>query len=107
MLKSQSQTLAQQLREIQRRIEELEKKVKDVIARDLPVAVAGHDIIRIGEEKIYCTGTRTHVKSTGQIENFRLLKDYKHDPIHREYLLVGMVGHREVAGFEDMIEVYG
>ena len=88
-------------------IEELEEKVKAVIAQDLPVTIAGEDQIRIGDEVIYCTGTRTHVKSTGQIENFRLLKDYKYDPIHKEYLLVGMVGKREVAGFEDLMEVFG
>jgi hypothetical protein len=85
----------------------LEAKVKDVIAQDVPVAVGGEDLIRIGDEEIYCTGTRTHVKSTGQIENFRLLQDFKYDAIHHEYLLVGMVGHREVAGFEDMVEVFG
>ena len=87
-------------------IEELERKVKDVIDRNLPVTIAGEDRIRVGTEEIYCTGTRTHVKSTGEIENFRLLREFKYDPIHKEYLLVGMVGKREVAGFEDLTDVF-
>jgi len=45
-----------------------------------------------------CTGTRTHVKTSGQIENFRLLKDLKYDPLSKEYLLVGIVGEKEAAG---------
>ena len=88
-------------------IAELERKVKEVIDGNHKVTIAGDDRIRIGDEEIYCTGTRTHVKSTGDIENFRLLREYKYDPIHRDYLLVGMVGKREVAGFEDMTEVFG
>ena len=88
-------------------IAELEGKVQTVIAQNVPVTPAGEDCIRIGDQEIYCTGTRTHVRSTGQIENFRLLKEYLHDPIHREYLLVGMVGRREVAGFEELSEAIG
>ncbi|MBD3241507.1 MAG: alanine-tRNA synthetase second additional domain-containing protein [Chitinivibrionales bacterium] len=83
-------------------IAELEAKVKAVIDADDPVQGAGEDRLAIGAETMYCTGTRTHVKSTGHIERFRLVKNYQYDPIEDEYLLVGMVGDREVAGFEDM-----
>ena len=85
-------------------IAELEQKVKDLIAEDIPLQAAADNLMKIGEDQIYCTGTRTHVKSTGDIKRFRLLKDYKYNPITREYLLVGMVGSREIAGFEDMID---
>ena len=85
-------------------IVELEEKAKLIIAQDLPIAVAGENRIRIGEHPIYCTGTRTHVKSTGQIENFRLFKEYRFDPISRDYLLVGRVGFPETAGYEAISE---
>lgn len=86
-------------------IPELESKVKELIARDVPITMAGEDRIKIGDHEIYCTGTRTHVKSSGKIENFRLLKEYKYDPITQDYLLVGIVGRKEIVGFEDINEL--
>ncbi len=83
-------------------INELEDKVKEVIARDLPICPGGEDHIKVGEKDIFCTGPRTHVKSTGQIESFRLLKEYKFNGLTNEYMLVGMVGHKSIAGFEDI-----
>ncbi|MBN2725281.1 MAG: alanine-tRNA synthetase second additional domain-containing protein [Deltaproteobacteria bacterium] len=83
-------------------LDELEKKVLDVIESDFPINHAGENQITIGDWNIFCTGTRTHVKSTGKIENFHLKKDFLYEPLSREWLLVGMVGHREVAGLEDI-----
>lgn len=86
-------------------VAELEAKVNDMIRRDLPVEIAGDDLMRIGDGLIYCTGTRTHVKSTGRIENFRLIHDLRYNPISHEYLLIGVVGKREGhAGFEELTE---
>ena len=39
-----------------------------------------------------CTGPRTHVRSTGKVQGFRLLKHFVFDPYTRRYLLVGCVG---------------
>ena len=58
-------------------LEELEAKVKEIIAADVPISPAGEDRISIGTHQIPCTGTRTHVKHSGQIENFRLLKEFR------------------------------
>ncbi|MBM3859562.1 MAG: alanine-tRNA synthetase second additional domain-containing protein [Verrucomicrobia bacterium] len=85
-------------------LDELEAKIKAVIAQDVPICIAGEDRIRIGDQTIDCTGTRTHVKSSGQIENFRLLKDYRHNLITGEYMLVGIVGRKEIIGFESINE---
>ncbi|MGB4705098.1 MAG: alanine-tRNA synthetase second additional domain-containing protein [Candidatus Saccharicenans sp.] len=86
-------------------LDELERKVLEVIKADLPiVAVPGEDAIQLGEMKIYCTGPRTHVDRTGQIENFRLLKEFRLNPLTNEFMLIGMVGHKTIAGFEDIIE---
>ncbi len=86
-------------------IGELEAKVRDVIERDLPVVTEDESHIRLGEEVLFCTGTRTHVKSTGKIRDFRLLKEYRYDPIGRQHLLVGVVGDTEEAGLEGIMGI--
>jgi len=83
-------------------INELEEKVKAVISADLPVGGGGEDRLLIGNESLFCTGVRTHVKSTAEIKNFRLIKEYRYDPIPGNYLLIGTVGDREIAGFEEI-----
>jgi hypothetical protein len=50
-------------------------------------------------------GTRTHVKRSGQIECFRLLKEFRLHPIFREYMLVGTAGTDEPAGDEEISRV--
>jgi len=85
-------------------IGELEEKVRAVIAGNVPIITAGKDRIKIGEwPEMYCTGTRTHCKNSGEIEDFRLMKDYIFDPIWKEYMLVGIVGKKYRSGIEDMI----
>ncbi len=85
----------------------LEHKVNELIRQDLPIEPARGDSIRIGTELVRCTGTRTHVASTGRITDFRLLHEYRQDPLSREYMLIGMVGRSEVSGFEDLAPVVG
>ena len=86
----------------------LESDVRAVIARDLPIAPADEDHIRIGEAIMPCTGVRTHVSSSGQIESFRLLPQYRFNPITQEHLLVGMVGTAaEEAGFDRILKIVG
>ena len=84
-------------------IPELEEKVKSVIAQNVKIAGCGKDRINVGDWQMYCTGTRTHVKTSGEIEDFRLFKEYLFDPIWKEYMLVGVVGKRFHSGIEDMI----
>ena len=83
---------------------DLEAKVKAIIARNLPIAPEGENKLSIGGRVIDCTGTRTHVRRSGDIQDFRMLKEYKYDFITQEYLLVGMVGGKEIAGFEEINE---
>ena len=84
---------------------ELERKVLAVIAQDVPITPVGEDRISIGPDAMPCTGTRTHVQSSGLIENYRLLKDFKFDPITKEYYLVGLVGKKQIVGYENMIDI--
>ena len=80
-------------------IMELEAKVKAIIAADIPIKPSESSHIEIGERRIYCTGKRVHVKRSGEIENFRLVKKLFYDPILKEYLLVGLAGKEDVSGF--------
>lgn len=81
-------------------IRDIEEKVKAIIARNVPIGVVGKDKISVGDWQMFCTGSRTHVTTSGQIENFRLWQEYVYDPIWKEYLLVGMVGPQKGAGIE-------
>lgn len=76
-------------------IEELSIKVKELIAEDVPIKYYDERHIKIGDALHSCTAPRTHVSSTGQIENFRLLRDFHFDQNLKAYLLVGQVGESE------------
>lgn len=81
----------------------LQTKVLELIAEDLIIQAADEQHIRIGENLLFCTGIRTHVKRTGEIENFRLVKEIRRDELSGEFLIIGIVGKREPAGFEDIV----
>jgi hypothetical protein len=88
-------------------LHELEKRVLALIAKDVPISPCGDNTISIGAETMPCTGTRTHVSSSGKIENFRLIKEYRYDQISKEYYVIGLVGKRGEEAFEDLIDVEG
>ena len=70
----------------------LEKKVKQLIKKDLSITYLDPTHIKIGADIVqYCTGPRTHVTHTAQIENFRLLDEYIYDEQRECYDMVGMV----------------
>ncbi|HAM64007.1 MAG: lantibiotic ABC transporter [Firmicutes bacterium GWF2_51_9] len=70
----------------------LEKKVKQLIKKDLSITYLDPTHIKIGTDIVqYCTGPRTHVTHTAQIENFRLLDEYVYDEQRECYDMVGMV----------------
>ncbi|MBQ3079824.1 MAG: alanine-tRNA synthetase second additional domain-containing protein [Clostridia bacterium] len=73
-------------------IQKIEQYVKTRIADNIPVSFKDETHIMFGEKVHFCTGPRTHVKNTGEIEGFRLLPDYFYDPITQSYMLVGRVG---------------
>lgn len=83
-------------------IPELEEKVRRVVEENVAIRPDEGDFIRVGERKIYCTGKRIHVKRSGDIEHFRLLNEFRYDPIAKQYLLVGIVGREEIDGFNEL-----
>ncbi len=72
-------------------LRELEEKVKAMITADLPVSYLDDSHILIGDQKHFCTGPRMHVKSTGEIENFKLYHEFIRELITGRYLMVGLV----------------
>ena len=73
-------------------IQELEKKVNDMIAQNLPITYEDSNHISVNGKSHYCTGPRIHVSHTGKIENLHLLPHFIYDQFNRNYLLVGCVG---------------
>jgi hypothetical protein len=71
---------------------ELEKKVQDLIAKNLPITYHDEEHISIGGSIHHCTGPRTHVRSTGQVRDFHLLYRFPYDKRNKRYLMVGIVG---------------
>ena len=82
-------------------IHSLQEQVLEIIAKSIPVSPGKGDYIMFGDEPFYCTGKRIHVKSTSQIENFRMLKEFKFDPISGKYLLIGVVGEEGTETFDE------
>lgn len=76
-------------------IEKLEADVKSIIAQDLPVSYGDDEHVVIGDNRIPCQAPRMHVKSTGEIENFSLVKEFVHDLKWNYYMMVGQVGNRK------------
>jgi tRNA A37 threonylcarbamoyladenosine biosynthesis protein TsaE len=75
----------------------LEKKVKQLIKQDLSITYLDPTHIKIGEDIVqYCTGPRTHMTHTAQIEHFQLLDEYYYDEINQCYDLVGIVSDEAI-----------
>ncbi|BBB89987.1 MAG TPA: alanine-tRNA synthetase second additional domain-containing protein [Methylomusa anaerophila] len=73
-------------------LKEVERKVKQIIDEGLPISYCDEAHIHIGKNIWACSGPRTHVRNTEEIENFRLLHDYTYDPKTKSYLVIGLVG---------------
>lgn len=87
-------------------LNELEQYVRRKIERDLPVSYVDDHHIRLGDKLHQCTGPRMHVTSTGQIENFRVIKEIKQDPISGRYLVVGLVGMEGNVNLKDLNSIH-
>ena len=73
-------------------IAELEAKVNDIIAQNIPITYVDHQHISIGDKVEMCNGPRIHVPRTGDIKGFRLMNHFIYDQFKRRYYLVGCVG---------------
>ncbi|MDR3335286.1 MAG: alanine-tRNA synthetase second additional domain-containing protein [Treponema sp.] len=91
--------------ELQCSLEELEREVNALIAQDIPISFHDDLHIRIGEELWLCHGPRMHVRSTGEIKEFTLNKEYLVEPITGRFLLVGVVGEQGHQKISDLNKI--
>ncbi len=75
-------------------IVQLEQKVLEIIRSDFPICYMDEGHITIDGTPHPCTGPRTHVSSSGMIQNFRLLHTFPYNAFDKQYLLVGRVGEQ-------------
>ena len=75
-------------------IAEVERKVNEIIAQDVPITYVDDSHISVGNNVQPCDGPRFHVKRTGQIEHFHLMNHLIYDRFKNRYLLVGCVGEK-------------
>lgn len=78
-------------------LDELENEVTDLIEQDLGVSYHDAFHVNIGDTIHYCTGPRMHVKSTGQIQDFHVVKKMIKTPVTGKYQMVGLVGKETAA----------
>ncbi len=81
----------------------LEERVKRYIDRALDICYVDETHIRIGDgDTFHCTGPRIHVRNTGDIENFRLVREFQYDAISGFNALIGLVGRERSADIHDL-----
>jgi len=84
-------------------LELLERLVKTYMEKEVDISFLDETHIKIEEdEKFHCTGPRIHVRNTREIENFRLLKEFRYNPISKQYALVGLVGCERIVDIGDL-----
>ncbi len=77
-------------------LQDLERKMKELIAQDLPITYKDEGHVNIGPYVHPCTGPRIHVSRTGQLKDVHLLYRFIHDRVNNKYLLVGVVGQENL-----------
>ena len=85
----------------------LEARVNELIRADLPIDYYDESHILLGGAQHYCTGPRTHVRSTGRIIGFRLLDHFIYDHFHKTYMLVGCVGDDSEENIRKLEKIHG
>ncbi|AZR73386.1 lantibiotic ABC transporter [Anoxybacter fermentans] len=76
-------------------LDEVERRVLEYIEKDIPVCYLDEEHIKLGDRQYFCTGPRIHVRKTGDIKGFKLIKEFKYNPREKLYLLAGLVGKDE------------
>ena len=73
------------------------RSVRALLDQHLPVTYRDFEHIQIGPNITqYCTGPRTHVKNTDQVEHFRILDQWIYDEHLKVYQLIGLVSKEVV-----------
>ncbi len=80
----------------------VQQRVNDIIKQDLLICYSDDEHIKVGEQLYECTGPRIHLKRTGEIKGFNLIKEFRWDPSQKLFTLAGVVGnHAEFSGADE------
>ncbi len=79
----------------------LEAKIFEWIEKDASISYHDEDHIQLADIVIPCLGPRIHVKSTGMIRNFKLVKRLIYDPKKEAYCLIGTINSE----YEEEVEL--
>lgn len=80
----------------------LEAKVLAVIEADVEISYHDENSITIDKDTYPCTGPRIHVRHSGEIREYHLVKECKYNPLTDVYSIIGTVGKdqpRNMDGF--------
>lgn len=73
-------------------LDEVEERVREYISRNVLISYCDDKHIFINGDRFFCSGPRLHMRTTGEIKQFRLIKEFRYSPLTQTYLLAGMVG---------------
>ena len=85
---------------------DLEHQVNEMIKKDIPISYLDRTHILIGDQRHYCTGPRMHVRTTGEIVNFRLHPEILVDEMTGRNMLVGLVGTPPSYAIGDINQIF-
>ncbi len=74
----------------------LAQRINERLAEDLAVRYCDETNILLGDDKVYCTGPRLHVRNTSEIKYFKLLEHFIRDEKTDTYCLVGLLKSDEM-----------
>jgi len=70
----------------------VEARVKGFIERDVRIAYYDDEHIQVDDLVYQCSGPRIHISHAGEIVGFRILPNFRYDPLNKMFLLAGLVG---------------
>ena len=75
--------------------EALAVRIREILNADMPVRYHDEDHILIGEHVLRCSGPRLHIRSTSDVKDFKLIKQFIRDEKTDTCWLFGMLDQQE------------
>ena len=75
--------------------DKLAERIQERLAENLPIRYHDETHIMIGDSIMYCTGPRLHLRDTGEVEGFRLIRKFIRDEKTNTHCLVGILQQQE------------
>ncbi|MDR1592449.1 MAG: alanine-tRNA synthetase second additional domain-containing protein [Prevotellaceae bacterium] len=70
---------------------QLERRIREMVAQNLPISYVDEEHIAIGDTCVYCAGPRLHVRNTSEIGAFSFIKQFVYDPKTNTHCLIGVL----------------